>query len=156
MKHLLLAVAALSAFPAAVTAQNPPAASGAAPAPAAARPPLPADSLAIARRFAGWFISNQADSLFAALPADGRREMGSSAAIADQLAQIAARAGSELSVVEERWVRRNGLRQYWRISRYSDFTDEPVVVRFVIMPDGSLGGIGVNPLSAVPPIDPEP
>ena len=39
---------------------------------------------------------------------------------------------------------------------HSDFADEPIVLRLVIMPDGKLGGMGINPLSQVPPIDPEP
>lgn len=76
--------------------------------------------------------------------------------MADFLAQASARAGTEASLVEERWVRRNGDRQYWRISRFTDFTDEPVVLRIIILPTGEWGGMGFNPLSRVPPVDPEP
>ena len=82
--------------------------------------------------------------------------MGSPSAITDQFAQIAAQIGNEVQVVEERWVRRNGNRQYWRVARFSDFADEPVVLRIVISPSGEMTGVGFNPLSQVPPIDAEP
>lgn len=74
----------------------------------------------------------------------------------DRMAQMAARVGTETQLVEERWIRRNGMRQFWHIARFSDFTMEPVAVRVVIMPDGSWGGYGVNPLSRAPAPDPEP
>ena len=40
--------------------------------------------------------------------------------------------------------------------RRPQFTDEPLVLRFVIMPNGQLAGMGFGPLSQVPPIDAEP
>ena len=76
--------------------------------------------------------------------------------MAEQFGQFTSQMGNEAQLVEERWVRRNGNRQYWRIARYTDFADEPIALRLVIMPDGSLGGIGLNPLSRVPEIDREP
>jgi hypothetical protein len=120
-----------------------------------ARPPLPNDSLAIARRYAAWTWSSQVDSLLAHSPAaertaDNRQQM------VDDIAQMKARAGNEMTLVEERWVRRNGNRQYWRVAMFSDFIDEPVVLRIVIAPNGEMIGMGLNPLSRVPPIDPEP
>ena len=127
----------------------------AAPTAATPRQPLPADSLQIARKYAQWFWTNNFDSINAHVPpADRRPEKREE--LSGTLAQISARVGTETQLVEERWVRRNGLRQYWRIARFSDFTDEPVALRIVITQDGSWGGVGVNPLSRVPPIDPEP
>jgi hypothetical protein len=113
---------------------------------------LPNDSMAIARRYVSWLWSNQADSLLAHSPRDTSvtREQ-----ISNQLAQISAQIGTEQEVVEEKWVRRNGRRQYWRTARFSDFTQEPVVLRLVILPDGRMAGMGLNPLSAVPPTEPD-
>ena len=65
-----------------------------------------------------------------------------------------AQAGSETQLVEERWVRRNGKRQYWRKGVYSN-ASEPILLRLVILPDGALGGIGLSPASQPPPIEPE-
>lgn len=120
----------------------------AAPAP---RMPLPNDSVAIARRYIDWMYSGRFDSLVAHMPPGG-----TAAELETRWASIVARAGTEASLVQERWVMRGGKRQYWRVARFSDFADEPVVVRLVIERDGSLGGIGVNPESATPPVDPEP
>lgn len=124
------------------------------PAPSAPRLRLPNDSLAIARKFAGWFLTSQADSLWNALPAADRVNL-TTEQMNEQMAQFAARAGQELEILEERWVRRNGNRQYWRFGRYSDAPDT-VVLRFVVLPDGSLGGIGLSLAGNLPPVDPEP
>ncbi|MBI1723885.1 MAG: hypothetical protein HYR48_08265 [Gemmatimonadetes bacterium] len=118
--------------------------------------PLPADSVEIGRKYVQWFYTNQADSLFAHMPPEGQQHMGSSASIGEGILSFSARAGTEVELVEERWVRRNGRRQYWRVARFSDFAQEPLMLRIVILPDGSLGGIGMNPASQPPPVDPEP
>jgi len=127
-----------------------------APAVATARTPLPADSVAIAHKYATWFATAQSDSIFTHLPASAQASVGSAAAIAEQFGQVTSQLGNEAQLVEERWVRRNGNRQYWRIARYTDYAEEPFVLRIVILPDGSLGGIGLNPLSQAPAVDPEP
>jgi hypothetical protein len=119
------------------------------------RPRLPNDSVAIARKYATWITTNRFDSLIAHR-APGDPNTVTATEMSDRYAQVWARVGTEATLVEERWVRRNGQRQYWRVARYSDFADEPVVLRVVINPDGSYGGDGINPLSRVPPIDPEP
>ena len=113
---------------------------------------LPNDSVAVARRIVGWLWANQVDSLMAHSPTDTTVTRQQ---ISDQLAQITAQIGVEQEVVEEKWIRRNGRRQYWRTARFSDFAQEPVVLRLVILPDGRLAGMGLNPLSAVPPVEPE-
>ena len=110
------------------------------------------DSLEFARKFTSWLWSNQVDSILAHSVRDTNQTRQ---VISDQLAQIAAQVGTEQEVVEEKWIRRNGRRQYWRTSRFSDFTQEPIVLRLVILPDGRMAGMGLNPLSAVPPIEPE-
>lgn len=143
MKTTLMISLVLAASAAPLAAQTP------------ARAPLPNDSLAIARRYAAWIWSSQMDSLMAHRPAENRNTPSREETSA-MLAQMNGRVGVELSVVEERWVRRNGDRQYWRIARFSDFTGEPVVLRLVIAPNGDLIGTGLNPLSRVPPVDPEP
>ena len=112
---------------------------------------LPADSVAIARRFVGWLWSTQVDSLLAHSPPDTAMTRD---VLTNQISQIVGQIGVEQEVVEERWVRRNGKRQYWRKAVYS-IAPEPVLLRLVILPDGSLGGIGLGLASQPPPIDPE-
>ena len=128
-------------------------------APAAAAPvvrqKLPDDSLQIARRYVGFVWASQIDSIFAHSPPEARTAEGRSQFL-DMMAQVAARAGSEASLIQETWVRRNGRRQYWRTVRMTDYTNEPIVLRIVMLPSGEWGGMGMGPLSQVPPVDPEP
>ena len=149
MRAVSLSVALIFAAAPVLAQTTPPAAAP------AVRVPLPNDSLAIARRFVEWLWTSQVDSLLAHSPASERTPENRQQML-DGIAQMQARAGNETALVEERWVRRNGMRQYWRVARFSDFTDEPVVLRLVIAPNGEMLGMGFNPLSRVPPIDPEP
>jgi hypothetical protein len=122
----------------------------------AARPrpaQLPTDSLERARRYTLWLYTNQSDSLFAALDSASRADAGSARGVENWVAGLATFAGSEDSLVSERWVTRNGRRQYWRTAKFSGYP-EPVQVRWVLTAKGEIGGLGMNPASSAPPIDP--
>lgn len=138
-----------------LAAQTPaPAAPAAAPAPVPTPPvKLDYDSLAFARQLTMWFYAGETDSLFAHSPPDMQAEM-TKERWAQAVMQFTGRVGSEASLVEERWVKRNGRRQYWRILNATDFTEQPVMLRFVLLPGKMMGGVGMNPASQAPPIDP--
>jgi hypothetical protein len=124
--------------------------------PPAARPKpaqLPADSLERARRFAVWVMTARSDSLIANMDSVVRGQMGTATQIEGTAADIAARMGTEERVIAERWVTRLGKRQYWRTSKF-DHSDEPVMLRIVMLASGQFAGLGLNPASAAPPIDP--
>jgi len=113
----------------------------------------PVDSLALARQYTMWFYAGMADSLLAHYdPADSAGR-GNAEQILQALDQLTARAGNEVSVIEEKFIKRNGRTQYWRTAKF-DHMDEPILLRWVIMPDGYIGGLGLGPLSQAPPIDP--
>ena len=135
--------------PATASAQAAPAAPAARPKPAQ----LPADSLERARKFTSWLYTNQTDSLFAYMDSTSQREMKVAKAWEETVAQLATRAGTEELLLEERWVQRNGLRQYWRKAKFSG-VDEPFLVRWVIVAPGTIGGLGLGLASQAPPIDP--
>jgi hypothetical protein len=113
---------------------------------------LPDDSLAIGRRYATWFLTSQIDSLTANMSAGTLTALGGRDGLTQRMAEIAARAGQVTGVVEERFVWRNGQRQYWRVVNTTGVS-EPVAIRIVISPKGEMIGFGANPLSSVPPID---
>jgi hypothetical protein len=112
------------------------------------------DTLALARQFTVWLYTGQVDSLFAHHPADAQRDTTLRQRIRASVDQLALRAGTETAVIEEKFVKRNGRTQYWRTAKFSDF-GEPLLVRWVLNPDGTIGGIGMGPLSQAPPIDPQ-
>ena len=128
-------------------------------APAATRPAapaaLPADSFDLARKYTQWFYNQQVDSLVAHNSPEARRDPALPARLANSGKELATRAGKELWVTDERFITRNGQRQYWRTATFSGFS-EPVLVRWVMNSSGEITGLGLGPKSDAPPIDPEP
>jgi hypothetical protein len=143
----ILVVALAIAFPGSAPAQA--TAGGSRPRPAQ----LPADSLERARRFTRWLYTSQSDSLFAAFDSAGRAEAQSPRAVEPMVINLAATAGAEEQLLSERWVTRNGRRQYWRTAKFSGAA-EPFVVRWVISDKGEILGLGLNFASQAPPVDP--
>lgn len=113
---------------------------------------LPADSLELGRTYARWFMAGGTDSLLAVMRPDLIASLGGRAGVLDGQAMVATRAGAESGLIEERFVWRNGQRQYWRKMQMT-VLEEPFLLRFVILEDGGIGGIGMGPASAAPPVD---
>ena len=120
-------------------------------APAGAAQAAP-DSLAQARQLTEWFFAGQMDSVFAHTHAEARQQI-TEAVLRERLDLVQMRAGAESDLVEERFVRRNGQTQYWRTAWWSGLAEETVTFRLVLV-DGMLAGMGINPTSQNPPIDP--
>ena len=114
---------------------------------------LAPDSLERARKFTLWLYTNQTDSLFAAMDSASQHDLKTPKALESMVADLAMRAGSEEQLLEERWVTRNGRRQYWRKARFSGVA-EPFLVRWVIVAPGTIGGLGLGLASQAPPVDP--
>ncbi len=148
--HSALVLALALAFPASASAQATPV-SG----PRAHPKPeqLAPDSLERARKFTRWLYTNQTDSLFVYMDTASQRDLKDPKGLEGSVAQLASLAGSEEQLLEERWVIRNGRRQYWRKAKFSG-VDEPFLVRWVIAAPGTIGGLGLGLASQAPPIDP--
>jgi hypothetical protein len=61
-------------------------------------------------------------------------------------------AGTEIEVESERFVKRLGKPQYWRIARFSLLPADDLLIRLVIV-DGELAGLGLGEATDAPPID---
>jgi hypothetical protein len=138
IRRLLVAVAAVALAGSQVAAQAPAA---------------PKDSLAFARTVSEWFFTAQKDSLWAHSSAEVRTQLEKPDAYVEALSQLTGRAGAEEKVIEEKFIKRKGNTQYWRTSKYS-VEAEPVMLRFAFSPDFQIIGIGMNPASQAPEIDP--
>lgn len=112
--------------------------------------PLPSDSLVRARRAAALLIAGHADSVIDLIP-NASEQMKQQVRTAAET--FLTRAGTERSLIEERWIWRQGRRQYWRILETTGPVPEPVVVRWVFNDSGAIAGIGVGLLSSVPAVD---
>ena len=141
--RLALALAAAVALPASAVAQATPAAASA----SRVKPaPLLPDSLERARKFTAWLYTNQTDSLFAYWDSTGQKDLKVPRALEETVAELATRAGSEEQLIEERWVTRNGKRQYWRTAKFNGIA-EPFLVRWAIVAPGTIVGLGLGPAS---------
>ena len=114
---------------------------------------MPADSLAHARTLTEWFFTAKHDSVLPHFATDGERQM-TVAELQERLEGLVARAGLETEVLEEKFVKRNGMTQYWRTSKYSVY-EEPVLFRWAFNKQGQIAGMGLGPASQAPPIDPD-
>lgn len=113
---------------------------------------LPTDSLAIARRYAQWFLGGQTDSLVAHIPPAALADLRGREGIAQAQQTVSDRAGREAAVIEERFVWRGGKRQYWRTMQMTGM-EEHFLLRFVLESDGRIGGYGLGLAQQAPPVD---
>jgi hypothetical protein len=125
----------------------------AAPALCAQAAPTPRDTLALARQYTTWFYSGQADSLVAHSDSATRALPDAKDRYEDAFLQLTMHGGQEVSVVEEKFVKRLGHTQYWRTANFSAYTAEPVQVRWAVNEKWEIIGLGLNPLSQAPPVD---
>jgi len=149
--------AALLTLPAVALSQTPAPAASATTGATATTPPAVhhrvGNETELGRAYTTWLYAAQFDSLFAHMSDEMQTDMGGPDEMAAQWNQFSARIGEETKVLDEMVVMRNGVPQYWRTSEYS-MAPEPVMLRWVIV-DGEIRGIGINPASQAPPIDPD-
>jgi hypothetical protein len=146
----VLLSAALIAAPALALAQTP------APASAAPAPTVhnrAGNEMELGQKFTALLYAGQFDSLFAHMSEGIRTDLVSPEDMAAQWDQLSGQIGEEVKLLGEMVVMRNGSPQYWRTAEFS-MAPEPVMLRWVIV-DGEIQGIGINPASQAPPIDPD-
>ena len=116
---------------------------------------VPADVklLALGHQLTDWFVAGHMDSIVARMPDDIKEKSGGVPGLQQARAQLAERAGEEAKILEEKMTRRNGLAQYWRSSLYTEFPQEPLVLRWVFNESSQVVGIGLGPLGQTPPPD---
>jgi len=157
VRHAVL-TAALFAAPSALFAQTPAPAASATTGTTATGTPAPTvhpkvgNEMELGRKYTQWLYVAQFDSLFAHMSEDMRTDMGTADAMAEGFEQFTAQVGEETKVVEEKVVMRKGNPQYWRTAEFS-MAPEPIMIRWVIV-NGEIWGIGINPASQAPEIDP--
>jgi hypothetical protein len=122
-------------------------------APLSAQASAPMDSLELGRKASDWFFHGQSDSLWAHVT--DTTAWKSKAEFVDglkaNLSQLVSRAGFEVQVLKEEFVKRHGQSQYWRTGQYSNL-DDPIMIRWVIV-GGRINGFGMNPADQAPETD---
>jgi hypothetical protein len=103
--------------------------------------------LELGHRVARWYFGGAADSIYAIASEETRQAMGDVAGLAQHMARVTERLGSQALVLEEKLTRREGKPQFWHEALFTAFTDEPVVLRVVFNHHGDLVGLGISPSS---------
>lgn len=119
---------------------------------AAEAPHLPADSMELGAKYIDWILDYRADSLWARFSDEMKENFGSVGDFLDRMGDLQMQIGTQNRVVSQRYWMRNGKPQFWHTAEFSE-VNEPVVLRLVIEPDGTISGIGFNPESQNPPVD---
>ena len=112
------------------------------------------DTLAIGRQATAFFYDGEIDSLWAMLTPEFQEGLGSTEKLFDRFDFLGERAGDEVAVIEETIKMRNGRPQYWRVAEF-DLAPEPILLRWVVSPDGKVAGQGLGLASQAPPTDDE-
>jgi hypothetical protein len=134
-----LALVALLVAPAAALAQD-------------ATPHLPPDSMELGRKYIEWWFGAEVDSLRSVMTEE-MQERWSEELTLERMDMVAEQIGFPTKVVEEKYMMRNGMPQYWYTAEF-DTAPEAFMVRWVITPEGKIDGIGLNPASMAPETDP--
>ena len=141
---LVTLVGAAAAAPAA--AQSVPAAGDTAAAKASPAPEAPV-SLDHARKLVDFFWAGQADSLWAQMSPTLREKVGSPGAITEKLLEVASRHGSEVEVLEETIVPRDGRFVYERTIQLEN-APAPLLFLWTYDADGKLSDVNMRPKNA--------
>jgi hypothetical protein len=112
------------------------------------------DTISIGQRATDFFYEGEMDSLWAMLTPAFQEGLGSTEKLFERLDFLSERAGDEVAVIEETVKMRKGRPQYWRVAEF-DLAPEPLLLRWVISPDGKVAGQGMGPASQAPPTDDE-
>jgi hypothetical protein len=102
--------------------------------------------LTLGKQIQAWFLAGHADSILAASSPEVAEQLGLDG-IRQQMDLFAERAGTVITVLEEKLTRRNGIPQFWWEAEVTNFTAEPVVLRWLFDEEGKLVGAGMNPKS---------
>ena len=110
------------------------------------------DTMAVGRQATEYFYDGNVDSLWTMLTPEFQEGLGSPDALLDRLDMLTERAGDEMELIEESIRMRNGRPQYWRVAEF-ELAPEPLLIRWVISPDGKVSGQGLGLASQPPATD---
>jgi hypothetical protein len=128
-------------------------------APLAAQTATPATALSAAdsthlmelgHTYTRWLLAGRADSLAGAARPEFLNAIGGAAGLTEQVAMLAEHAGEQTKVLADKMTRRNGKPQYWHEGEFALFTNEPLVLRFILDAEGKISGLGIAPKSRSP------
>ncbi len=141
----------IAALGAVVLAAAPLTAQDAAP---AAPKPFTADEearyLKLGHQAVSYFFDGKADSLLAMMDSASQAQAGGVDGIRQRMDVVAERGGVPMTVKAEKMTRRNGMPQFWYEAEMSNYTQEPIVLRWIFNEKDQLVGMGFGPKSGAP------
>ena len=112
-----------------------------------------ADSLELGRKYTGWFLDGESDSLWNMMGEGFRDRVGGIEGIENMMDQVIDQVGDETDIVSETArLRDDGVLEYRRVSEF-DLAPEPIVWIWRTNDEGQIVGAGIRPESQAPPAD---
>ena len=112
-----------------------------------------ADSLELGRKYTGWFLDGESDSLWNVMGEGFRKRVGGIEGIENMMDQVIDQVGDETDIVSETARHRDdGVLEYRRVSEF-DLAPEPIVWIWRTNDEGQIVGAGIRPESQAPPAD---
>ncbi|HET9133187.1 MAG TPA: hypothetical protein VFN90_02705 [Gemmatimonadales bacterium] len=111
-------------------------------------PLSPADStrlFARGKQINDWFLAGMLDSVYAAASAETQQQMGGIEWLHSHWERFIDPAGAPVGEVTMALTRRGGEPQFWYEARFSQITNDLMVVRWVLDTDGRITGVGMGP-----------
>ena len=112
-----------------------------------------ADSLELGRKYTGWFLDGESDSLWNVMGEGFRERVGGIEGIENMMDRVIDQVGDETDIVSETArLRDDGVLEYRRVSEF-DLAPEPIVWIWRTNDEGQIVGAGIRPESQAPPAD---
>jgi hypothetical protein len=102
--------------------------------------------LARGKQIMAWYLAGHADSVYATFAPEIAGQMDADG-VRQQRDVFEERVGTVIKVVAEKMTRRNGIPQFWWEAEGTNFTPEPVVMRWMLNEQLQVVGVGFNPKS---------
>lgn len=129
-------------------------------APAAPPPPAPltpaeeARFTGLGRTYTRWFLHSSTDSLAGAMDMGTFIKSGGMTQLVSNSQMVSDHAGTESKVLVEKMTRRNGVLQFWHEAEFTKLdASDPLVIRWLMDPQGKIVGMGLGLKSGTPAPD---
>jgi hypothetical protein len=130
--------------------------------PAPPPPPAPLTSaeearlMDLGRTYTRWFLHASTDSLAGAMDLGTFLKSGGMTQLVANSQKVSEHAGTESKVLVEKMTHRKGVLQFWHEAEFTKLdVSDPLVIRWLMEPDGKIVGMGLGLKSGTPAPDNE-
>jgi hypothetical protein len=123
-------------------------------APASLTPAEEVRFMELGRTYTRWFLHGSIDSLADAIDIGTFLKSGGTTQLVSNSQKVSDHAGTETKVLVEKMTRRKGVLQFWHEAEFTKLdAGDPLVIRWLMDPQGKIVGMGLGLKSGTPAPD---